>query len=369
MATDQFEAAEPFVKVKRDRHGRYLLPEPKDPSGKEIPWTRVTTLARTLSDEYMLNQWRIRQVVYGIGQRPDLAALAHATNPDDKGQLQEIGERAQEVAGASAGASLGRALHTFTQRLDGGRPSAPPQYLPFLQAYQGALQAVGYAPRPHLMERIVVCPEIPAAGQFDRILLPAQHLGREPVGTRPVIGDLKTAKLDSIQFAWLEIAIQLSVYAHATMMWDHDQERYHAMPDVDLGKALVMHLPQDLPADRARCDIYEIDIVKGWECALLAKQVRAARSAQKSLSRFLQPTALATKVEEIRPDLECVEAIGEDGQEYMEYMASVTPLARVLAATSRRELAALWQEGTSNGWWTPELTAVGERRLAEMREG
>jgi hypothetical protein len=371
--TDE-EFSEPHVEVARDRFGRYLLPDPK--TGATTPWTRVTTLARTLSDEFALNQWRIREVVKGIGLRPDLAALASATHADDKQTLQGIGDDAQAVAGSDKGANLGRALHTFSQRLDGGAPNVPAQYMPHMIAYQDALKAAGFAVVPALMERIIVCPEIPVAGQFDRLL--------QPVGaSRLVVGDLKTAKLESITYAWLEIAIQLSVYAHATMMWDHATKRYHAMPSTDLARAIVMHLPQDLPPDQIRCDIYEIDIVKGWEAALVARDVRALRKVSKGWAR-----PLAEKVEEVRTpaaqvvqdlrqvyrDLKESHQVFRDLQESRERVgdhplvppAPPAPLERVRAATSREQLSALWRELSAAGQWTPELAAAGKARLGEL---
>lgn len=349
--TDEFD--EPHVEVKRDRFKRYLLPDPK--GGPDIPWTRVTTLARTLTDEYTLNEWKRRQVVIGIGQRSDLAALAAATHKDDRKQLDEIAERAEEVAGSSAGASLGRALHTFSQKLDtSGTLTGPSQYYPYLSRYASALEQRGLGMNPHLIERIVVNPEVRCAGQFDRLLSPITRTG--PV--KYLVGDLKTAKLDSIQYAWLEISIQLSTYAHATVMWDHGQQKYHAMPPTDLEYAIVMHLPQDLPPDKARCDLYRVDIVKGWECALLAYEVRQRRSASKGYVQLL-PAFVPEKVDEVKPEK-------VDKVKLSTNNAGPDHLERVQTAGSKRELAALWNEGREFGWWTPELTEAGKIRAAQL---
>lgn len=352
--SDAFET--PHVEVKRDRFGRYLLPHPR--TGTVEPWTRVTTLARTLSDEYALNQWRIRQTVIGIGQRADLAALAAATHPDATNELQEIGDKAQAAAESDKGANLGRALHTFSQRLDGGTPSCPPPYLPYLDAYQRALVGAGFDVRPRLIERIVVCPEIPAAGQFDRLLAP-------PGGGRLVVGDLKTAKLESITYAWLEIGIQLSVYAHATAMWDHAAEKYQAMPDVDLERAIVMHLPQDVPPDRARCDLYQMDILAGWEAALTAKTVRALRSASRKWATKVGEAVVSPATAVFDGLRASRERVG-DPPLVPATIPAVDHLAVVQAAVSRAELSALWRTGTAAGWWSPELEAAGKARLAEL---
>lgn len=393
--SDAFE--EPFVEVDRDRHGRYKLPVPGHPESGVIPWTRATTLARTLSDEYMLNQWRIRQVVFGIGQRQDLFALAASAHPDDRNTLQSIGDQAQAAAESDKGANLGRALHAFTQRLDGrGVPDGTPDmYRPYLRAYASAMRAAGFEIQPQLIERIVACPEIRTAGQFDRLLLPS-GVPDSPT-TRYVVGDLKTAKLDSITFAWLEIAIQLSVYAHSPVMWNHEKQKYEAMPPVDLEYAIVMHLPQDLPPDQARCDIYRVDILKGWEFALLAGRVREARQQMKHLARclyregpspkpYLPPLAervLAEKVEEMRatPESktfgvvmrEIETAVGTPPEQVqsvadgvLQMATPVTPFDRVRAASGREELSALWREGSAAGWWSEELALAGKERLREL---
>lgn len=369
--TDAFE--EPFVEVDRDRHGRYKLPDPRHIEGGVISWTRATTLARTLSDEYMLNQWRIRQVVRGIGQRQDLYALAASTHPDDRNTLQSIGDQAQAAAESDKGANLGRALHAFSQRWDGRGEltGVPDAYHPYIRAYAASMRAAGFEIRPQLIERIVACPEIRTAGQFDRLLLPA-GVPDSPT-RRYVVGDLKTAKLDSITFAWLEIAIQLSVYAHSPVMWNHEKQKYEAMPPVDLEYAIVMHLPQDLPADQARCDIYRVDILRGWEFALLAGKVREARQQMKYLAKalyregpaprpYLPP--LAEKVEEVRAT-PAADTPPEQVQSVADGVAT-TPLDRVRAASGREELSALWREGSAAGWWSEELALAGKERLREL---
>ena len=56
--TDQFAAPATSFEPKHDRWGRYLLPDPE--TGAERAWTRATTVARTLADEYGLTKWKLR---------------------------------------------------------------------------------------------------------------------------------------------------------------------------------------------------------------------------------------------------------------------------------------------------------------------
>jgi hypothetical protein len=109
--TDPFAAPAALAEPKHDRYGRYLLPDPQ--TGKEQAWTRVSTVARTLADEYGLTQWKLRMAAKGIALRPDLIAAAAAADVDaDKKRLDEIAESAMERAGAGAGRQPGhRAAH------------------------------------------------------------------------------------------------------------------------------------------------------------------------------------------------------------------------------------------------------------------
>ena len=58
------------MELPRDRWGRPLI-EPPD-GGKAKPYTRVSTLAKTLDDKTALSKWLCRQTAIGLAQRPDL---------------------------------------------------------------------------------------------------------------------------------------------------------------------------------------------------------------------------------------------------------------------------------------------------------
>jgi len=53
----------------KDRWGRYLV---TTPDGKQRGYTRVTTIAKTCSEEGALKQWANRMVVTGLINRSDL---------------------------------------------------------------------------------------------------------------------------------------------------------------------------------------------------------------------------------------------------------------------------------------------------------
>lgn len=324
---DQFTT--PSQPVKHDRYGRYLLPDPE--TGKERAWTRVTTVARTLADEYGLTQWKLRQVAKGLALRPDLIAGAAAADPEaDKGTLNEIAEQAMERAGSSSGRNLGTALHTFTHRLNRGGP-LPPDEVPQalhkdLYAYQEALRSHGLAVRPDCMERVVILPELGVAGRFDCVV--SQPAGVTKAAPLSIL-DLKTAK--DVSYSWLEIAIQEAFYTRAPLIWNESTQQYDPMPAVDRDRGLVLHLP----VGKAHAQIYGVNLVRGWACAELAMGVRAARSEAKSLAWLVQPEPA---------DL----------------------LRHNVSRATREDLARLWELHHPRGEWTEEIHTLATARLAEL---
>lgn len=312
------------------RRGRYYLPDPV--TGKERSWTRVSNVAKVLSDEYSLTRWKMRMVAKGIALRPDLLAGAAAADPEeDKAALNDIAEQAKAHAGGKKGANLGTALHSFAQRLDRGEPlgslAAPSPLDTDAAEYVAALRRHRLTVHPEWMERVVVLPDLGVAGRFDRIIgQPAGVTHSKPLA----IFDLKTEKDPSQD--WLKIAIQLALYARAPLMWNPTDEKYEPMPEVDQDRALVLHLP----VGRAHGQVYGINLIEGWTYAQLAMQVREARSGAKGLAWLVDPAPA---------DL---------------------ALYRVAKAADQAELAALWELLHPQGLWTEEVNAAAANRWEQI---
>jgi hypothetical protein len=323
---DQFMAA-PSRRKEFDHLKRYLLPDPVT-GGKDIPWTRVSTYAKSISDMYGLTQWEKRMVAKGIGLRSDLYALACATPIEDRKQLDDLASQAKAAAEASRGANLGTALHSFTESLDRGlEPVVPAEWRADVDAYRAQMNRYGLTAIPEYIERVVVIPELNLAGKYDRIL---------SNGSVSLIGDVKTTQ--RIEFSWMEIAVQLACYAHASHIWDPVTESYTPMLAVDLKRAVVMHVP----AGGGVCDLYDIDIAKGWEVAQLCAQVRAARS----FKSYAQPLAEQRSPEPVNGYAD-----------------------RLRAAASVGELSAIWKEASAAGKWTHDLEVTGLARKSELESG
>ena len=258
------------VDIPRDRLGRPMIMQP---NGKRTAYRRCTTFVGCLEDTYGLQQWMKRQVVYGIGQNNELALAASNTDPNDKTGLGQIAEQAMEAAGSGAAAELGTQIHRWAELLDLGQAPTDENgyrvadHQADLDAYQAATQHISFTG----IETFRVNDEWKVAGTADRI-----GLWRG----RPTIMDIKTGSIDYPA----KMAMQLAMYARMTP-YDIPTDTRTADPEpLDLNRGIIIHLP----AGEGRCDLYEIDLAKGWGACLIARQVWSWRST-KNLTKQVDP--------------------------------------------------------------------------------
>lgn len=258
----------------RDRMGRYLLPIPA--TGERKAHTRVTTIAGGIKDTYHLNKWRLRMAAIGFGKRTDLYALAASLGADDKRGLDKLCDDAVEAGQGASRASIGTALHGFTERYDRGETIQPPSPWDLdLAAYAAEMQRQRIVTHPWWVERVLYHPDLLIAGTCDRLV-------RVPGFDLPLIADLKTG--DSLYMD--EIALQLALYARAPYWYDPASDTFGETPPIDQASALVVHLP----AGAAACTLHVVDVAAGWEAVQLALEVRAWRK-RKGLSWPLEVPA------------------------------------------------------------------------------
>lgn len=324
--------------VRRDRYGRYMAPTPpsdESPNGgtTDVPYTRATTMAKTISDTFALNQWGKRMVAKGLTLRPDLRALVAATPLEDSQTLNKACDDAEAAAGAKVLANLGTARHSLTEMYDRGQPLPPlePQEEADLAAYRTVLAEAGIEVLPDMIERSVFRPDFTVAGTLDRIV-------RMPDGTLR-IADLKTGK--DLSYGWGEISIQLAIYQGAEWGYNYQTVKWFAMPVTDPDVGLVIHLP----VGKGEATLYDVNLRAGRAGLELAHQVRDWRKL-KTLAVPRQ-TARAD-----RPDAVSV--------------APASPLQRVQAATNKATLAQLWDELNPQGLWTQELMDAAELQLSKF---
>ena len=242
------------TEIPRDRYGRPMILQPGAKT-KRVAYRRTTTFVGCLEDTYNLMAWKNRQVAIGMGQRPDLVLAAAAADKEDKRAFNEIADKATEHALASASATTGTALHALTERLDRGQElgHVPDPYGDDLKAYEAATAGINWLG----IEAFRVHDDWKVAGTADRI-------GRSPNG-RLRIFDIKTGSIDYPH----KMAMQLAMYARSLPYDIGTDQRGNPEDGLDLNTGIIIHLP----AGEGRCDLYEINIAKGWGACLIAKQV------------------------------------------------------------------------------------------------
>jgi hypothetical protein len=315
----QWENAE----IPRDRFDRPLLVVPGQK--ERVAYRRTTKFVDVLDDRFNLEQWKTRMVAIGLGQRPDLQIAAAASDRDDKKTLNNICKQAMDAAESSAAASIGTALHSYTEKIDRGQKlgKVPEQYAADLEAYKAATENIEWVG----IETFRVHDEFKVAGTADRI-------GRLPWKDRLVIADVKTG---GIEFGVGKMAMQLAMYSRSVAYDIATDQRIDDPGEIDLNTGIIIHLP----AGQGICNLYEIDIARGWGHVLIAKQVWDARgnSRPKDLLRPLTPPA-----------------------------APATWESLILGADSKDRLRELWRRAAELGELTPELKAAAKVRSEELGE-
>lgn len=333
------------VEVPRDRFTRPLIVPPY--GGKPVAYTRCTTYVGCLEDRYKLELYQQRQVAVGMSMRHDLV-LAAAAHRNDRDELDRIAKQASEAARSSAGATTGTALHRLAQDLDQGLPLAdlPASAQTDLDAYAEATKRL----RPLLVECFLVLDDIRVGGSADRVCEVDM-----PGYDKPVIADIKTG---NIEYGMGKIAMQLAVYAHGAL-YDPSTHERTPLPNVDLERALVIHLP----AGSGTCELVEVDIAAGWRAVTeLAGRVRAWRKLGfKDLARRIEvvgdeAAAAPRTVTPPAPDAAQPSAL-----------ANPDKLADKIAdAASAERLAELWREHAHV--WTAEHTELAKARKALLAQ-
>ena len=308
------------AEIPRDRWGRPMIMPLK--GTKRVAYRRATTFVGCLDDTNGLMKWMSRQVAFGMGQRKDLVLAAAAADPTDKKKIGEIADKAAEHAKGVAGdaAETGTALHSLTERIDRGGPLGvvPSEYQADIEAYRKATEHIEYLG----IETFRVHDEWKVAGTADRIGI---------LNGRPMIMDIKTGSIDYPH----KMAMQLAMYARSLPYDIASDKRGTDVKEVDLNYGVIIHLP----AGQGRCDLYEIDIAKGWGACLIARQVWDWRG-RKDLTRLIDPAAGSAE--------------------------PATWESLILGADSKDRLREIWRRASELGELTAELKAAAKVRSEEL---
>lgn len=345
--------------IERDRFGRPMIIPPD--GGRPTPYTRCTTFVGALEDTYNLGRWQQRMVAHGLATRPDLLLRASSLGAqpekfvqDPRGQwvanprfdpwrseMDQTCEQALEAAAAHARATIGTSLHALAERMDRGEDVGivPEQYLPHLAAYAEATDRWEYL----YIERFLVNDELKVGGTPDRI-------AKVPGFDRPMITDIKTG---DVTYGVGKMAMQLAMYAHS-QVYDVDGARRDLPEDLDTSTGLIVALD----ATKATCEVFEIDLVAGWQAVLLAGQVRRWRT-RKGLMHPWRPPDYRPPESQTWP---------WRGQRTLTEEADAE-LRRTLArAESTSELTEIWRTVESTAWLEIHTTIAGQRKAELIKE-
>jgi hypothetical protein len=361
----------PRPEIARDRWDRPLVIPPE--GGSALPYTRCTTFVGSIEDTYNLSRWQQRMVAVGLSQRPDLvlAAAAHRT---DRDKLNGIVEDAMEAAAAHAGATTGTALHAMAETYDRGEDVGvvPAAYQADLDAY---VEATADFTATHI-EQFTVHDPWRIGGTPDRVV---------NFNGQRYIADIKTG---DIKWGYLKMAAQLAVYARSKTYDVATGAR--GMHGADLQRGIIIHLP----AGTGTCDLYWIDLVQGWECVKLCRQVRGMRSMKvgqimmpfgqvltpfvplkDNRSRAVEDVALpgmeddggTVNVEAANDRATATDATGQGHYTLTPSRPAHPTLEdRLAACTTRAEVEALWRDNEAG--WTDQLTELAKRHIAAITQ-
>lgn len=255
-------------------NGRYRLPDPEVPAKRKL-FSRVTTVAKALDDEYGLGVWEKRMVAQGIAARPDLA-LAVLAATDDK-ELDKSAELAKECAGGNVGSRHGKAFHAISERVDRGeKVKLPSSFRADLDAYLKAMSCF----ETDTIERLVMLSDIGVAGTLDRLV---RVLGHPEWGL--CVLDIKTG---DVERKWTSILVQITLYARAKLWFDLESQSYKPMPEVNQDIGFVMHVPRG----EGTATLYQLDLTLGDEIIFQCLEVRRLRTL-KGIAKAVEPESLS----------------------------------------------------------------------------
>lgn len=305
-----------FGKTYRGRYHMPLLPgeEGTKAGGDWVPrgQMRVTNLVSAFSETRALSVWEQEQMLIGLAASPSLyeeltllygrargegvdfsrlrdfpavrTALTGIANDSDSIDASLAG-RAKAAAGANEARQKGTNRHNaWEHRLKTGELIGTLEIQRQVLALESLLQEKGYERISGLSERTVRNVTLDCTGRFDEILLNTKT------------GDLVMSDLKNKSrpfWSWLEVDMQLAIYANAEWMLTEDRQEYEPGPGarVNIGGTLSVNPDYGLvlvaPSGGGDPYLRRADIGRGWQNAQMARRIVNERAYGKSAGRHL----------------------------------------------------------------------------------
>jgi len=279
------------------------IPYVLDPSGKRVRYSRSSNGGKILDDESNLTDWKLRTVVSGAAQRPELMAAASVLDPDlNKKQLRDIAEKCLVAGKGERRSVIGTAVHAMFDHIDRGDEwIAPPNYVELCMNYIEFKFEWGLEVED--IEIHCINDRFRLAGTLDRRFRTTKALLAPdgsiiPIGS-VLVADLKTGK--ELEYAAGSYCTQLAAYVDSVRYDVVNDERSAFDPQSVMDWALIIH------ADSAgtRIDAYWVDIESGRKGLALASEVKEWRRRDDLLSAARLPSAApeAPEAATIPPEL------------------------------------------------------------------
>jgi hypothetical protein len=296
-------------------------------SGKRERYSRSSNGGKILDDESNLTDWKLRTVVAGAAQRPELMAKASVLDVDvNKKDLRDIAELCLVAGKGERRAVIGTAVHAMfdhIDRNDGWVP--PPNFQALCTAYEEMKQGWGFEVQG--IELHCINHQRRLAGTLDRRFRTTKTLVTPdgtiiPIGSILVV-DHKTGK--ELEYAAGSYATQLAAYVDSDQYDVTTDETTPFDPPNYPDWALIVH------ADSAgtRVDVYWVDVNAGRLGLDLAGQVKGWRRRSDLLTMARTEPASSPAVAPV------VAPAGPEHQDRAEYLRG-----RVRAVLAHSELAA-----------------------------
>lgn len=256
--------------VPRDQWGRPVI---RRADGTWRGYSRISSIAKELDAGIGLTYWKTAMTAIGITITPDLfvqvARLVDDAVSDpyaeNRSALIKLAEKAQEAAGSTIKRELGTTLHEWAAIWDRTHDLdlIPAEHRADIEAYALALGRHHVAVLEN--EVFVVVDEIEIAGSLDKLLQFQMPTGRV------VLGDLKTGQVEP-QYP-MNVEMQVAGYVHGERYDLLSHERSSLHPDLDLDEGMLIHLP----SRSGTCEIYPLNLKRGWQNLMLATDLKRAR--------------------------------------------------------------------------------------------
>ena len=240
-------------------------------TGKMVRRRRSSSAGKVLDDESNLTDWKLRTVLVGAAQMPEVLAMVSVLDPEqDKKAIRDHVEECLQAGKGNSRKVQGTAIHAMFDHVDLEHDWEPaPQFRAAVQAYVTMLEAYGLVPVD--VEVQCVNDAFGLAGTMDRRYRTTRSLVAPdgviiPIGSI-LVGDTKTGL--SLEYAAGTYATQIAAYVDSVRYDVLTDERLPFDPPNYPDWALVVHAVPE----RQTCELYWVDIQQGRQGLALAHQV------------------------------------------------------------------------------------------------